>query len=130
MTDFFLLQNPRQIRAATETDFKPVAPTGNDPPQFSINHDGDYLFVIHIEGQVSSQFEATVEVCSDLQENTGSVSKSDLDKNRIRPSKNTRICNPDDNKLPYYSKIRKYFFIFPMEPDIPELSEEKARDFI
>lgn len=60
----FLFQNPRQIRAATETDFRPVAPTGNDPPQFSINHDGDYLFVIHIEGvgQVSSQFEATVEV--------------------------------------------------------------------
>lgn len=60
-------ENPRQIRAAKETDFKPVAPTGTDPPQFTINHDGDYLFVIHIQGpdpkgQISSEFEATVEV--------------------------------------------------------------------
>ena len=60
-------QNPRQIRAAKEAEFKPVAPTGTDPPQFTINHDGDYLFVIHIQGpdpkgQISSEFEATVEV--------------------------------------------------------------------
>jgi len=38
---------------------KPVAMTGNDPPQYIVEHDGNYLFVVHIEG---SNFEATVDV--------------------------------------------------------------------
>ena len=30
---------------------KPVAMTGNDPPQYIVEHDGNYLFVVHIEGK-------------------------------------------------------------------------------
>ena len=26
--------------------------TGNDPPQYIVEHDGDYLFVVHVEGIV------------------------------------------------------------------------------
>ena len=25
--------------------------TGNDPPQYIVEHDGNYLFVVHIEGK-------------------------------------------------------------------------------
>ena len=59
---FLQFQNTRQTRAAIEQDIKPVAATGSDPPQYNIQHDGDYLFVIHMEGELSSQFQASVEV--------------------------------------------------------------------
>ena len=30
--------------------------TGNDPPQYIVEHDGDYLFVVHVEGIVFLHF--------------------------------------------------------------------------
>jgi len=49
----------RSKREASGEIIKPVAMTGNDPPQYIVEHDGDYLFVVHVEG---SNFEATVDV--------------------------------------------------------------------
>ena len=31
--------------------------TGNDPPQYIVEHDGDYLFVVHVEGIVFFTFQ-------------------------------------------------------------------------
>ena len=33
-----------------------------DKPQYTVDHDGNYLFLIHIEGNPGSEFSATVDV--------------------------------------------------------------------
>lgn len=38
--------------------YGPVTPR----PQYEFEHDGEYLFIIHLEGEAGGNFEATVDV--------------------------------------------------------------------